>query len=146
MSHVVTCELEVKDLAAMGAACEAMGAKLVLGQRTYKWFGQWLNDYQGDDAAFRKIDPKQYGKCDHAIRHPGCNYEIGLMKQANGSYMLIADEWHDGSLVEKFGKGLSKLKQQYAAAVAMKTMRTQGFRVQSRLDESTGDLRLICTR
>ena len=145
MSHVVAIELQVKDLMALREACEAMGAELVLGQTTYKWYGRWMNDFSGENAAYRKIDPKKYGTCDHAIKHPKCGYEIGLMKQDDGSFMVVADEWGQGGLPVVFGHGMSKLKQRYSTAVAAKSMRRQGFQVKEVEDDETGYVKLVCS-
>jgi len=145
MSHVVAIELVVKDLDARAVAAHQLGAELKRGQKTYKWFGRWMQDYNGKDAAYRKVDPKDYGKCEHAISHPDCGYEIGLVKQPDG-FLIVADEWHTGGLTNAFGPGMAKLKQRYGAVVAAKTMRRQGWMVKEKLDAETGDLRLVCTR
>jgi len=145
MSHVVTIQLKVKDLAALEAAAKELGGELVRGQTTYKWFGQWMNDFHADNAAYKTVDPNQFGKCDHAIRHPKCGYEIGLVKQADGSYMILADEWGSGGLVPVFGQGMQKLKQHYSTNLVANTMRKQGFMVSKSTDKA-GNMVLNCTR
>lgn len=73
MSHVSTIETVIQDLDALEQACKALGTvELVRGQTTWKWFGQFVNDYHGADAAYKHgIEPKDYGKCLHAIRVKG---------------------------------------------------------------------------
>ena len=144
MSHVVMIELRVKDLDALEEAAKELGAVLVRDQKTYKWYGRWMNDFNGEDAAYRKVSPKDYGKCDHAVTHPKCQYEIGLIKQEDGAFLVIADEWGPGGLAPVFGKGMQKLKQRYGTAVAAKAMRRQGFMVKETADDK-GNVRLVCT-
>ena len=146
MSHVVTIELEVKDLEALAKAARDLGAELVRDQKTFRWYGRWMNDYSADNAAYRQgISPKDYGKCDHIIRHPKCSYDVGLIRQSNGSYRVVADEWQAGGLASVFGQGMQKLKQRYGVAVAARTMRKQGWQVTEKA-QANGDVRLVCMR
>jgi hypothetical protein len=146
MSHVVTIQLEVKDLLALADAAKALGAELVKDQKTFRWYGRWMNDYSADNAAYRNgIKPENYGQCDHIIRHPKCNYDIGLVKQPNGAYVVVADEWSAGGLPAVFGAGMQRLKQRYGVAVATRTMRKQGFLVAEKADAS-GNIRVVCTK
>jgi hypothetical protein len=148
MSHVVVIQLEVKDLEALKVAAERLGGTLVIDRKTFRWYGRWMNDYSADNAAYKNgVSAKDYGKCDHAITHPKCSYDVGLVKQPDGkSYIVVADEWQAGGLATVFGKGMSKLKQQYGVAVAARTMRKQGFSVREVADTKTDDIRLVCTR
>jgi hypothetical protein len=145
MSHVVTIELEIKDLEAAAQAAKDLGAELVRDQKTFRWYGRWMNDYSGDNAAYKQgVKPKDYGKCDHIIRHPKCSYDIGLVKQPNGSYRVVADEWHTGGLVPVFGQGVEKLRQRYGVAITAKTMRKQGYLV---TEKQVGrDVKLVCLK
>jgi hypothetical protein len=146
MSHVVVIQLEVKDLEALDAACKQLGATLVRDQKTFRWYGRWMNDYSADNAAYRNgISAEDYGKCDHAITHPQCSYDIGLVKTEKGTFLVIADEWASGGLPTVFGKGMTKLKQRYGVAVAARTMRKQGWMVTEKAD-ANGDIRLTCSK
>ena len=60
MSHISKIELEVNDLNTLDSACTRLGLALVKGQKNFKWFG------------------KKAGDCDHAIRVPEAEYEIGI--------------------------------------------------------------------
>jgi hypothetical protein len=127
MSHIVTISLEVKDLTALAAAAKAMGGELMLGQTACRFYGG-------------------VHKVDHVIRHPNCKYDVGLRKNATGSYDVVADEFSPGGLPAVFGAGMQKLKQRYGVAVASQTMRKQGWTVLEKPDAKTGDVRLVCTR
>lgn len=96
------------DYEALKMALEMLGDKLeiVLGQKEYKWVGQWYNDYHAEDAAYKHgIDPKDYGKCEHVIRFKRTleeeaaftaapqtrPNEIGLVRLPNGTLAPVFD-------------------------------------------------------
>lgn len=152
MSHVATIEIEVKDLDALAEAAKACGLVLNRGQKTYRWYGRWVNDYSAADAAYRHdIKPEDYGKCEHAISVPGNAkaYEIGVVRKANGSFGLVWDFFAGGhGLMEKCsidGKAAGKLVQEYSTAVAVKKAKQQGFAVQ-RKQLADGRVQLQLTR
>ena len=72
MSHISKIELEVNDLNTLDRACKRLGLALVKGQKNFKWFG------------------KKAGDCDHVIRFPEAEYEIGITR-VNGIYELACD-------------------------------------------------------
>jgi len=87
MSHVSTTLVALDDLDALEAAAEELGLKLVRNQKTYKWYGSWVDDYHAPDAAYQHgVRPEDYGKCEHAIVDPNNPraYEIGLVKIPDG--------------------------------------------------------------
>ena len=131
MSHVATIDIEIKDLAALRAACAEVGLEFREGQKDFRWYGKWVGDYNGQDAAYRAgLDPKDYGKCDHAIGVPKNEkaYEIGVVRQANGTYKLAWDFWQGGHGLEKVaGPKCSKLVQSYTKHVGMNTLAKQGY-------------------
>lgn len=148
MSHVATIEVEVKSLKALKMACINLGLEFVEGQRTYKWYGKWVNDYHGNDAAYKHgIKPEDYGKCDHAIRIPGDTkaYEIGVIRQPNGSYTIVYDFWGPGRALKSYiGEDGNRLKQEYAIAAAVLAAHAKGMVVQ-RVNQPNGAVRLIMT-
>lgn len=135
MSHVTHIEIVISDLDALREAAEACDCELIEGQKTYKWFGKWVNDYHSKDAAYHHgIDPKQYGKCEHAIRIKGGKsnaYEVGVCKNPNGEgYVLIYDFYAGGNGLEaKIGHRAEKLEQQYKASAVKSEMARKGFKV-----------------
>ena len=147
MSHVSKVAIEITDLTALAKAAVALGGELVLGQKTFKWFGKWMNDYAADDAAYKQgIKPEDYGKCEHAIRVPGAGYEIGVMKNPQGpGFVLVYDNWQRGQGLEKVvGKNCGKLVQQYGAEKAKAVMSKKGFRCQEKWVE--GKLQVAFTK
>ena len=93
MSHISKIELEVKDLGILGQACSELGLQLIRNRRTFRWYG--------------KESP-----CDHAIRVPGANYEIGVT-QRNDLFELNCD-FYDRNLEKVIGSQGGLLKQAYA--------------------------------
>lgn len=140
MSHITTIDLQVKDLDALAKACGRLGLELVLGQKTFKWYGRFVGDTTPN---LSPEEIKAFGKCDHAIRvKDNANaYEIGVVKRADGKgYALQWDSWQGGfGMHAKAGYGdmglrgkdanINKLRDWYAAEVARKQMSKQGFQV-----------------
>lgn len=117
MSHVVAIQTEFKDLPAIQAACKELGLTFKHGQKTFRWFGRWMNDYDAKNAAYNLgIKPEDYGKCEHAIEVPGSGYDIGLVKNAaTGAYKAVFDFYGTGRVIQdKVGAGCEKLVQRYA--------------------------------
>jgi hypothetical protein len=124
MSHVTTIDLEIKDLGALKTACERLGYQWMEGQTTYRWYGHWVGDYPMPQG-FNKLD---LGKCDHAIKVPGADYEIGIVTR-NGKTTLLWDFFSSGGLQEVIGKNGGKLKQAYATEATKRAARRAGYQV-----------------
>lgn len=129
MSHVVTIKAKLIDLAAIEQACKCMGWTLVRGQKTFEWFGTWMDDYDQVDAAYvaAGIKPEEYGKCDHAIRVPGAKYEIGLVSR-EGSFLPLWDNWRSGGLSHlTAANGMGGFVQRYVAEKSKNELRRKGY-------------------
>jgi len=109
MSHLSRIELAIYDLSALKEACKSLGIKLCKNQKTFKW-------YNGN------------GQCDHAIKVPGANYEVGIIHQ-NDKYELQWDDYRPGGLVEKLGKSARLLKQAYAVAKITKEAKQKKYNI-----------------
>ena len=147
MSHVSCIDVEIKDLAALKQVAKELGLEFVEGQKTYKWYGQWVKDYNANDAAYKHgIAPENYGKCAHVLRIPGNQqaYEVGVVELPNGSYKLVWDFWAGGyGLRDKIGTKGEKLVQGYSKEVACKTLAKKGLKVKSVEKLATGQLKVI---
>jgi hypothetical protein len=146
MSHVAAIKTEITDLEALKRACDELGLTYMEGQKTYAWFGSWVNDYHGEDAAYKQgIDPSEYGKCEHAIKVPGSGYEIGVKKLPNGNYTLIYDFYGTGrQIMQKLGKGCEILVQHYGLNKAQLLAKSKGYATQRKLAQN-GDVKLVIT-
>lgn len=114
MSHVsnISTEGVEFDLDVIKVLCMQEGWKFMEGQETYAWFGQVV----GDGPMPEDFTVEDLGKCDHAIRIPGCSYELGVLKGKNGGYIMLADFWKSGGLNAIFGEKGEKFKQFYGLA------------------------------
>ncbi len=131
MSHVARIAVDVKSLADLEAAAQALGLKLECGVKTY-------NSYQ------RGLP------CDHKITDPNNPhaYEIGVLARKDGKpgFDLMFDEFAGGQgMVAKIGAGAHRLKQEYSASVATSYYRKRGFRV-SRTVKEDGRLVLSASK
>ena len=145
MSHVADVQLEIKDLNALKAAVESLGATFVEGQQTFKWFGMFMNDWNSNRAASNRHDAKNFGKCVHVIKVEGVEYEIGVAKTADG-YSLLYDSWGPGrGLEKKFGVGMPKLKQSYSTEVSRRELKRKGYRVTT-INNADGSVQLKAVR
>jgi YD repeat-containing protein len=107
MSHISKIELEVNDLGTLDRACRRLELQLVKGQKTFKWFG------------------RKAGDCDHAIRVPEAEYEIGITS-ADGIYELKCD-YYDRLIGRAIGENGGLLKQAYAVEKTMAEARRKGY-------------------
>lgn len=148
MSHIATIELEINDLAALKEACRDLGFEFIEGQTTYRWFATKIAELYGQDKAneyVQKLKEEQradrpiksytlaegttiddMGKCHHAIKVPGADYEIGVVQLPNERYVLHADYWNAGGLEARVGKGCVKLRQAYTVCRIKHEARRKG--------------------
>ena len=126
MSHIAQVSLRVTDLDSLRKACDHFGYEFREGQTTYTWYGTHEGVADGEEG----------GKCVHAIRakdfsDKAQDYEVGIIKNSDGSYSLVYDgfDWGGegnplggGKLEAAFGKDLARLKAEYGAIVAAKDM------------------------
>ena len=111
MSHIAKIELLVKDINVLKKAVKTFGAE-VKQQNTYKWWNTYVGDYPLPDG----FTIEDLGKCDYAISHPNCQWEIGVVKNKNGiGYTLMYDFYgfRGRQLHNVFGTNLGLLKQRY---------------------------------
>ncbi|MGD0399398.1 MAG: DUF1257 domain-containing protein [Syntrophobacteraceae bacterium] len=124
MSHIAKITLEINNLEILKLACERLGLEFMENQQTYKWYGTWI----GDTPLPEGISIHDLGKCDHAIRVPGAQYEIGIVKR-DRKYILLWDFWNQGGLELKLGKNAGRLKQAYTIERVRKEARLKGHRI-----------------
>lgn len=118
------------------------------GQTTYKWYGKWVNDYHSPDAAYNNgIKPEDYGKCVHAIRLPGCAYEIGVYRHPQtGNLRLIYDFFGQGKKIEALiGKRCEKLWNQQGKVWAIQYAKKNKLKVTERL-KPDGVIEMVFTK
>lgn len=142
MSHVADVDIKIRDLTAFASAVKALGGEYLPNEHDIRWYGRFLDDWSSDRAARNRISPERFGKSDAGIaRFPGCTYDVGLLKNEDGSYTPYYDTYGQGHGLTKVlgGMDCTKLKDEYAAAVSMRVLARKGFRVQ-RTTGSKGEI------
>lgn len=140
MSHVISAKGIYEDLDILQIALKKFPQfQWREGQKTHVWFGEWVDDYRAADAAFKSgIKPEDYGKCDHAIHMNGVNYEIGVVKRADGlGYSLVWDFFSDGQRISDYiGQGGEKLLVAYEEEVLRQGAQRNGMMVNCTEEEN----------
>jgi len=143
MSHVSQCSVVIRDLRDLKAAVERMGGTLIEGQTSIVWYGQFVDDStkwktfftperaaeiaKMSSTARKAIITKEMSKCDHAIKFPGINYQVGVLKQDDGTFRLRYD-YYDYSLKQKLGgTNAGVLAQAYALEAGKRAARLKGW-------------------
>lgn len=149
MSHVATVGTKIKDLGCLKKACSRLGLEFREGQKNFKWFGKWVNDYHGSNAAYKHgLDPKDYGKCDHAIgiQDNHSSYEVGVVKQEDGTYGLVYDFYAGGGgLMAAVGEDCCKVLREYAREMTLKEASLSGFHVEEENTLGDGSIEIYLT-
>jgi len=123
MSHISKIELEIKSLDALIEACNRLGFQFVKNQQTYQWYGRYMRDTVLPEG----IKEEDLGKCDHAIKVPGCSYEIGVIRKGN-FYQLLWDSW-ESRLKLSIGENAQILKQAYTVETVKQEAKLKGYRI-----------------
>ena len=126
MSHITDVKLKIKDLDALKEVADACGFEFREDQKRYAWYGKFMGDSESGRRVVAERGVESLGKCDHALRLKGAqsgDYEIGVVKDADGSFALLYDEYGFGRKLVSDATGgpqLSRLRREYAATVATK--------------------------
>jgi len=111
MSHFATIQTEIKDSAALRAACEEMGLPV---EENAEARGYYTNRTPGE----------------FVIRLKG-PYDIAVNRDGNGNYTLTTD-WWEGHVEKEVGPQFGRLRQLYAVHKASVEARRKGYTVQRR--------------
>lgn len=144
MSHVADIDCKIRDLSAFKAAVIALGGEYLADETKIRWYGSFLNDWRSGGkidprAAVNRIDPKRFGTTDAGVaRFPGSTYDLGLLKNDDGSYTPYFDSYGTGRHLADIlgGMDCTKLKNEYAAAVSTRMLARKGFRVTRTTDKN----------
>ena len=122
MSHFTTIQTQIRDLAALGAACDELGLTLA------------------ENAEARGYG-SQTRRGDYVIQITSGPYDIALSRQTDGTYELSTDWW--GGHVEKaVGKNYGRLLQLYGVQKATREARRKGYTVR-RKQHADGAIKLV---
>lgn len=152
MSHVAIVATVITDLDALKKAVKNLGLEWREGQKTYRWYGTWVNDYNAADAAYHSgIDPKTYGKNSiHAIGIPGnsTSYEIGVTENRDSDgtiipgYRLVWDFWSGGHGLTEFvgDKNASRMVAEYNKEALKNEATVNGYQVSAEYVNEEGQM------
>jgi len=131
MSHLINAPLRIKSIPDLRRAAQALGGELEESEV--------FTSYTGE-----------YNKCNYRIKVPNTRYQIGIVQQGDSFVMqhdpFDSGPYHDGGkLVAKFGRGLSKLSEEYTAQVVTTQARKKiGWTVvRKRLSNGRLQLRMV---
>ena len=116
MSHFATIETQIRDIAALKAACAELGLDINENAVARGYAG---NTRSGE----------------HVIKLKG-PYDIAVepAKENDGTYGLTTD-WWDGHVAKEVGTGYGRLLQSYGIHKTMREARTRGLRVHRRQEQ-----------
>ncbi len=146
--HVVSVNIELKNLEAIRRACEVLGWQFRENQKTYEWVGRWYDDSPVPRNAFaadtegeieyhrvmnltstlrRTYMTNLLGQCDHAIRPDiASKGEIGLIQRGD-TYVPIWDYFTSDSVNKiRAENGMNGFLQEYAIQCATLEAKAQG--------------------
>lgn len=119
MSHIATVSVIIKNTDALKAAAHELGCFFTEAKT--------FNSYQSGLP------------CDFKITVPGVRFEVGVQKQADGTYKLAWDTYGSGGgslhgadgqkLLTKFGEGMGLLTQRYGVLVTEAQAKAKGMQV-----------------
>lgn len=118
MSHFVKIRTEIKDLAMLDKAARALDLQPV-ERRQVKGFA---GTHQAD-----------------AVWQVSDRYDVGVVKEKDGTYTLVADWWGTNFAVPDLDK---KLLQEYSVQVVLRRARLMGHQVERR-QETDGSIKLV---
>ena len=128
MSHFTKCEMKITNLVALKRALEDLKYKFTSAEQGQEvqvrgWKGQKMNAEMSIDM----------GK-----------YDIGVVKNADGTYDMVADWWGvettQGTTEEEFSQ---QVNQRYAYQRVVQACEEQGYEMAEQKDEETGQIKLV---
>jgi hypothetical protein len=145
MSHVVCSSVVITDLYILKKALAKFPKLKWEDKKTYSWYGQWANDYDRQDAAYKNgIDVDDYGKCDACLQMDGIGYEIGIVRRRDGEgWSIVWDHYRDGKrLSEYIGRNAEHLMAAYSEEYTRQFAERNGFILEEQID---GEGNLVLT-
>jgi hypothetical protein len=119
VSHITTVKTNIDDINALDAAAKALGLKLSESNMVRGYSNQKI----AADVVWNAND----------------KYDVGAVKQPDGTYALVADWWGVGYEMEE------KLLNEYAVQKTLKRAKIMGHKLKSKttLSDGTVEIRLV---
>jgi len=124
MSHISNISTEGLefDLNTIKSLCDRQGWEFLEGQKSFVWYGREME------------------QCDHAIRIPGCQYELGIIQnEGSDRYRAVADFYAKGGLNTVLGDHGEVFKSLYlqASDIRWAEEKNYGWEVRPSTEEGT---------
>ena len=135
MSHLTPVECKVEHKTALDRAASRLGCAVDWSASKFRSFGGRQYDCQGKVYV---LNPD----------NDSC-YEVGLIRQGDGTYQMSMDNWDEGKgLCTKVGRSGHMLAKQYGIEAGRIQAQREGFRVREVTKEKDGRriVQLICER
>lgn len=145
MSHVTQSKHRFHHLSDMEAAAKRLGGELIRDQHTYRMFSSGFVDDSTDwKSMFEPAEAERIARmsrsdrvkvinqamshADHVIKFPGCRYDVGVVKQQDGSFALRWDYYGEGGLNRYLGnKEANLFAQAYTIEASKRAARIKGY-------------------
>lgn len=118
MSHFTRVETQIRDLSLLNASAKALGLK--------KAERKTVNGYQGITNA-------------DVVWQVCPSYDVGAIKNPNGTYDLVADWWGTGMTIPKLEQ---KIPQEYALQVILRRAKLMGHQVSNKDLNQDGSVKI----
>lgn len=143
MSHTTKLKaLEIKDVTAMQAAVRDLQAKGVNCELKQDVRCRMYSDTQGND-------------CDYVLQLKDGNYDLGFVKQDDGTYLPVFDEWA-GNVAGQLGATcpvpdspegrvqhqIGQFAQLYGKHAAINAASAQGYIVEGEITDAEGNIHI----
>lgn len=126
MSHQTKVKTVLTDLAALREAAESLG----------------FTNFQ-ENATWRKYGGQTEEKADLVMSHPEHRFDVGVVKQADGTYTLSTDYYEN--MADTIGQNGQILVQEWTKITAIQAAQLDGFFVEEQKNEQTGTIQLKCS-
>lgn len=145
MSHVAQCKAVLKDEYAIEEAVKRLGGTLHRNYGVVRFYESgfvddstgWKEFFEPAEAARiaslpsdqrRKIINNLFKSATHVVSFPGASYDLGLYRQADGTYRLRWDTWGAGGGLHKtIGSDAGRFVQAYGLEAAKRAARLKGY-------------------
>lgn len=131
MSHFTKCNMKITNLVALRRALEDLK----------------YNFTQAEEGQHVEVRGWRGQKLNAEISINMGKYDIGVVKNENGTYDLVADWWGvettQGVTEQEFSE---ELNQRYAYQRVVEACEQQGYAMEEQKDEETGEIKLVATK
>lgn len=159
--HVVTVDVEIRDLDALAAACKRLGWSFNLGEDGFKTITTWVDDspvprhvFATQEEYDRIINMTREERCEAMkfLHHPaayfhfpGRLYDCGVIRKSDGTYAVTIDWFGDSAAQEAASTDIpEQIAQAYAVELEKLKAQALGYMVEEHAEQD-GTIQLTLT-